>query len=359
MGKLKENIRIKVQNILLAILLLIVLIMLYEVEKFSEAGRLMNYTGYARGGAQRYVKLELFGVHNQELIDKHNKILDGLWNGSEELKLPKIHDKKFRKSLEIQKEEWVKLYDMVETMKRLEGKKKEDIRAKVLEESEKYFELSSNTVNAAETYAEKLADYLSVFELILGAVVICIISLMIVDYAYKKHLLEQNIRLKNKAYIDVHTGLPNKSRCEMIFNNNRVVTEDICVIMFDLNSLKTVNDKCGHIAGDELIKGFADILKESVRDKDFVGRYGGDEFVAILYNVDSNCITKIFDRIKQNIKIFNKEKPELNLSYACGCSSSDGRIDCTMKQLLAEADEDMYKNKTAMKKKMDYYDYVL
>ena len=103
MGKLKENIRIKVQNILLAILLLIVLIMLYEVEKFSEAGRLMNYTGYARGGAQRYVKLELFGVHNQELIDKHNKILDGLWNGSEELKLPKIHDKKFRKSLEIQK----------------------------------------------------------------------------------------------------------------------------------------------------------------------------------------------------------------------------------------------------------------
>lgn len=350
MGKIKENVRNRIKNILFAVLLIMVLIMLYEVEKFSDAGRLINYTGIARGGAQRYVKLELFGVHNQELIDKLNKTLDGLLNGSKELRLPKINDKNFRNSLKLQREEWVKLYDMVEAMEDLEGEKKEELKAKVLEESERYFNLSNNTVNAVEAYTEKLADYLGVFQIILGAVVISIISFMILDYADKKFLLEQNIRLRNKAYIDAHTGLPNKSRCEGIFNN-KIVSDNICVVMFDLNGLKTVNDKLGHIAGDEFIKGFADILKKSIRGQDFVGRYGGDEFVAVIYNADCNGLAKIFDRIEENISIFNKENTELQLSYAHGCSFSNGRIGCTMKKLLSEADEDMYKNKTTMKTK--------
>ena len=129
MGKIKENVRNRIKNILFVVLLVMVLIMLYEVEKFSDAGRLINYAGIARGGAQRYVKLEMFGVHDQKLIDKLNKTLDGLWNGSKELKLPKINDKNFRNSLKLQREEWVKLYDMVETLEDLEGDKKEGFKA--------------------------------------------------------------------------------------------------------------------------------------------------------------------------------------------------------------------------------------
>lgn len=351
MGKIKEKVRSRIQNILLLVLLALVLIMLYEVEKFSDAGRLINYTGLARGGAQRYVKLELFGVHNQELIDKNNKILAGLWNGSKELKLPKLHDKGFRKSLEMQIEEWPKLYDIVEAMEEAKREEKEKLKLEVLEESEKYFDLSNKTVNAAEAYSEKLADYLGIFEIIMAAVAICIISLMVMDYVDRRLLLEQNVSLRKKAYIDAHTGLPNKSRCEGIFNNNRVLTDNVCVVMFDLNWLKAVNDKKGHIAGDELIKGFADILKNSVRDRDFVGRYGGDEFVAVIYNVDKDGLVKIFERVDENIKIFNEKNTELQLSYAHGFSSSNGRNGCTMKQLLSEADEEMYKNKMEMKNK--------
>ena len=350
MEKIRENVRNRIQNILFVLLLILVLIMLYEVEKFSDAGRLINYAGTSRAGAQRYVKLEFFGIHDQKLVDRHNKILDGLWNGSEELKLPKIKDKNFRNNLKIQREEWIKLYDLVETMENSEGAKKAELKTKALAESEKYYNLSNNTVYSAERYAEKLADYLGIFEIILGAVVLGIISLIIMDYADKKHLLEQNVKLRKKAYIDVHTGLPNKSRCEGIFNNNKIVSDNVCIVMFDLNGLKAVNDKQGHIAGDELIKGFADILKNSVREQDFVGRYGGDEFVAAIYDVDNDGLTKIFDRVEENIKIFNEENPKLQLSYAYGFSQSAGRSGCTMKKLLSEADEDMYKNKTAMKK---------
>ena len=123
------------------------------------------------------------------------------------------------------------------------------------------------------------------------------------------------------------------------------------MVMFDLNGLKTVNDNLGHIAGDDFIKGFAKILKKSVRNQDFVGRYGGDEFVAVIYGVGNEGLKKIFDRVKENVSLFNKEKLGLNLSYAQGYSFSRGRDNCTMKMLLSEADEDMYKNKMAMKEK--------
>ena len=349
--KLREDIRNRIQNVLLAVLLILVLVILYEVEKFSDAGRLINYAGAARVGVQRYVKLEFFGVHDEGLIDRHNKILDGLLNGSKELRLPKIKDKNFIKNLELQREEWIKLYDIVETMENSEGFKKEKLRTKALEESESYFKLSNNTVNEAEAYAEKLADNLGILEIILAVVVVCLISLMAMGYADKKHLLEQNVKLKKRAYIDVHTGLPNKGCCENIFNNDKFITDDVCVVMFDLNGLKATNDKLGHIAGDNLIKGFANILKKSVREQDFVGRYGGDEFVSVIYNMDESGLEKIFERIKENVKIFNEENPELNLSYAHGFSPSNGRSGCTMKKLLSEADEDMYKNKVEMKNK--------
>ncbi|MGP1612056.1 MAG: GGDEF domain-containing protein [Catonella sp.] len=358
MIKTREKIRNRVQNVLLCLLLLIVLIMLYEVEKFSKAGRLISYTGFARGGVQRYVKLELYGIHDQELVDMQNKILDGLWNGSEELNLPKITDKSYRKKLKKQIEYWDKLYETVETMEHSEGKEKEKLRVIALAKSEYYFKIASNTINAAEKYAESLADYMSIFEMVLGAIVICIIALMVTEYADKKILVEQNVKLGKKAYIDAHTGLPNKSRCEEVFNN-KIVTEELCSVMFDLNGLKATNDRLGHIAGDEIIKGFADILKNSMREHDFVGRYGGDEFVGVIYNPGSDGLKMIFERIEENVKIFNEEHPNLTLSYAYGYSCSKGRTDCTMKMLLSEADENMYKNKADMKKNKGDYDIMI
>lgn len=53
--------------------------------------------------------------------------------------------------------------------------------------------------------------------------------------------------------LDVHTGLPNKSRCEDLLNSSGFITEPLCFVMFDLNNLKEVNDTLGHAAGDSMI----------------------------------------------------------------------------------------------------------
>ena len=348
----RDDIRNRIQKFLMLVLIIIILLMLFYVERFAKVGRLINYAGYARGGAQRYVKLILFGHENKKLLEKNNKILDGLSNGSEELRLYKIDDKNFREKLKKQVNYWNKLYDDIETLKKTKGHDKAELKKQVLIESEEYFILANDTVYAAEDYSEHLAAQMGIIEIILAAVAVGITGLVIMDYTDKKNLLKMNLRLGAKAYMDVHTGMPNKSRCEEIFNDCRILDDDVCCVMFDLNGLKIVNDRLGHLAGDELIKGFAEILKTSVREKDFIGRYGGDEFVGVIYDPGTDGLEKIFERIRHNVKMFNERNPELQLSYAYGHASSGKRDGCTLKQLLSEADDDMYKNKMAMKQKM-------
>ena len=86
-----------------------------------------------------------------------------------------------------------------------------------------------------------------------------------------------NRQLEQKAYIDLHTGLPNKSKCEELFHNVEFIKTPTACIVFDMNNLKRVNDSLGHSIGDQLILNFARLLRNSIPAKHFVGRYGGDE----------------------------------------------------------------------------------
>lgn len=78
------------------------------------------------------------------------------------------------------------------------------------------------------------------------------------------------------------------------------------MIIFDLNDLKEVNDTLGHIAGDTLIMNFAHIIRTSIPEKYFVGRYGGDEFIALLNDVSEDEVKSIIKRFKmKQIVIMN------------------------------------------------------
>ena len=98
--------------------------------------------------------------------------------------------------------------------------------------------------------------------------------------------------------------------------------------MFDLNNLKRANDTYGHAVGDQLITNFARLLRNAIPAKDFVGRYGGDEFIAI---------------ITQKVEV----------SYAYGYAFSEDYADCTIKTLFDKADKHMYENKAVEKAKLE------
>src|SRR5262249_16176927 len=93
-------------------------------------------------------------------------------------------------------------------------------------------------------------------------------------------------RTETSALTDLLTGLPNaralRYRFEEEADGARRHKDSFSVVMMDLDGFKAVNDRLGHQAGDQLLKELGTLLQGQIRSSDFVSRYAGDEFVAIL-----------------------------------------------------------------------------
>ena len=153
--------------------------------------------------------------------------------------------------------------------------------------------------------------------------------------------------LNQEANIDFCTGLYNRSRCNELILNETPVGEQTCFMMFDLNGLKRINDTRGHEVGDRLINSFAKVFRQSMPSQAFLGRYGGDEFIAVLRKCDEDMAGKILTDIASEVEKHNAANPELPISYSVGYAISTAHPECTMLMLLEEADYQMYRDKKA------------
>ena len=129
-----------------------------------------------------------------------------------------------------------------------------------------------------------------------------------------------------------------------------MIIEPTACIMFDLNNLKTVNDTMGHSAGDRLIMNFSRLLRSVIPDKDFVGRYGGDEFMAVIYHTGKTEIGELLQSLSREKDRLNSYENQIPIDYACGWALASDDMSCTMQMLLDAADAYMYKNKQICKK---------
>lgn len=101
--------------------------------------------------------------------------------------------------------------------------------------------------------------------------------------------------------------------------------------------------------GDKLIITFANVLKETIGYFNFVGRFGGDEFIAVMYNTSKNDVRKFLNDLDEKIFEFNQQSETIKLSYACGWAISTDYFHSTYKTLFERADEFMYDNKRLKK----------
>ena len=130
--------------------------------------------------------------------------------------------------------------------------------------------------------------------------------------------------------------------------------QTFCVVMFDLNGFKQVNDKYGHLAGDDLLKQFAVELQTNTRSGDVVGRWGGDKFVVVLASDLAGTAAHI-DRVRK--WVFGKytlqlgkgdENPSIQVDASIGIS--EWKSGKTMQDLIAESDTAMYQDKKRSRK---------
>lgn len=336
------------QTLMILVLIVIVGIMMLRINQLQGTARVINYADLVRGATQRAVKLEIADQPNNDLIDRLDNILYDLKYEKGRYNLVSLDDKDYQNDLDTQMAYWEDLKKEIDKV-RSEGYENTDI----IDMSETYFDLADKTVAAAERYSEKIAQNIRLLEMLSAIVMIVLIMIIVYRTAFSIRMTRINRQLQKKAYLDLHTGLPNKSACERFFNDEQFINEPMAVIVYDLNNLKIVNDTLGHTVGDQFILNFSNILRDTIPEQDFVGRYGGDEFMAVIYNASRDKIDDINKKFDDAVNRFNKlhhSSEYIDISYAHGWAFSGDYKQCTFMTLFNKADKNMYQDKVRIKK---------
>jgi diguanylate cyclase (GGDEF)-like protein len=101
------------------------------------------------------------------------------------------------------------------------------------------------------------------------------------------------------------------------------VERPLCFAMIDIDHFKQVNDSYGHLTGDRVLKNLSRMLSERLRKTDVIGRYGGEEFGIVMFNVDTENATRILDRIREEFATVLHEAGErqFSVTFSCGIAS--------------------------------------
>ena len=153
------------------------------------------------------------------------------------------------------------------------------------------------------------------------------------------------------AHHDALTGLPNRSllldRLDQAMRKAQRRGQSVALLLIDLDGFKRINDELGHPAGDELLRIMAGRLTSSIRAADTACRYGGDEFVVMLPDVEhpdqvASVAAKIRSKLANPCSI-EGYRVHMTASLGAAIYPGDGG---TSEQLLRQADMAMYREKT-------------
>lgn len=166
-----------------------------------------------------------------------------------------------------------------------------------------------------------------------------------------KHALKFS-ELNSMVYKDHLTNIGNRAYYEAtmqhaIEQSNRT-HQGLSLMILDINDFKPINDTHGHLKGDQVLKIFSQVLSKSIRTSDMVFRLGGDEFAIILMPAESYSVTKVHQRLLQEIKN-NTILDELEFSVSVGFSHWE--IGTNSIQLFEQADKQLYLQKDIVKEK--------
>jgi diguanylate cyclase (GGDEF)-like protein/PAS domain S-box-containing protein len=165
--------------------------------------------------------------------------------------------------------------------------------------------------------------------------------------------------LERLAMIDPLTQLPNRryldDRLPAEFEKLR---EDGCclgVMVIDIVNFKSINDTYGHQVGDEMLKVVAHTLQSNMRPQDVVGRWGGEEFLLLIHDVDAEALTAIAERVRALVEAstYAHRTGDVSVTVSIGTALSEKNQSAA--DVIAAADRAMYMSKEAGKNRVTGY----
>lgn len=164
-------------------------------------------------------------------------------------------------------------------------------------------------------------------------------------------LKKKNTQLQELAGTDQLTGIANRRRFmeffETEFSRAKRYKNNLSFAIFDVDFFKQVNDRFGHLVGDQVLIQIAQRMRQGIRLSDTLGRYGGDELILLLPQTDLQGAFPLAERVRKQIESFEfvGASDPLRLTLSGGVASYPEVSAATVDELLRKADEALYRAK--------------
>jgi diguanylate cyclase (GGDEF)-like protein len=168
------------------------------------------------------------------------------------------------------------------------------------------------------------------------------------------------IKIYNLANVDFLTKIPNRRKVMSDFEKELKMAEmykkDLSIAMIDIDDFKIINDTYGHDAGDRILIQVVEIIKNSIRSQDILGRYGGEEFLLIMPETSFKDALNVVERLRKNLEysdIYIIENIKASISVSIGLANTEIH-GYEPEFLLKAADLGLYKAKREGKNRVEF-----
>lgn len=172
-----------------------------------------------------------------------------------------------------------------------------------------------------------------------------------VSHRLARRVRRQNRELDELSRTDMLTGLSGRrdwqERAEHELRRRHRTGHPTCLLMLDIDNFKSINDRFGHAVGDDVIRAVAGVIRDSIRNIDSAGRFGGDEFGIVLEGTRYRQAAMVAERIRRSVEwVVLQSTPAAHCSVSIGIAEAvDGHAD--LHEWLEAADGALYRAKSA------------
>ena len=150
------------------------------------------------------------------------------------------------------------------------------------------------------------------------------------------------------VHSDPVAGIANRFSCDALIEKylDKPLPENMGCVMFDLTNIAEINQQYGHIQGNMLIRDFSNILRMTSLNLCFVGRNGGNKFIALFEDTDMEKINTFLLRVRQKTDEHNATEDTLPIQYQYGIAFHEGEATPTVTDLIALSNRRIYKEQS-------------
>lgn len=163
---------------------------------------------------------------------------------------------------------------------------------------------------------------------------------LLYDFTSWSDLRRENMELDNAIYNDALTGIANRYSVDVYIGRflNQPLPQDMGCVTLEITNLREINERLGHTGGDTALQVFSDILQEAAGGVCFIGRNGGNKFLAIFRECSEKRVERFLEEIERGIAAHAKAHPDMPLVYRKGVALAQGSGADSVTALVALSD---------------------